>query len=195
MAFAVRLAQVGNGEFGVVLEGVEGLVSEQFLDVVHVRAGAQKLRRTRSAERVRRDVDGDADGIGVVVHEPPEDVIRKALALGVEEDGLLGPVAQQERPHGREVALGVAQGRLADRDDALLAALAVDKGRGHASLQKGHDLPSVTQWSSHGRSVGLKAVRPASGRTQQCPGQGYHLSAASLGAAHPLSAPARSPHR
>ena len=34
MAFAVRLAQVGNGEFGVVLEGVEGLVSEQFLDVV-----------------------------------------------------------------------------------------------------------------------------------------------------------------
>jgi len=34
MAFAVRLAQVGNGEFGVVLEGVEGFVSEQFLDVV-----------------------------------------------------------------------------------------------------------------------------------------------------------------
>ena len=76
MTPAVGFPQVGNGQLGVVLEGVEGLVSEQFLDVVHVRAGSEKLRRTRPAEGVRRDVDGDADGIGVVVHEPPEDVIR-----------------------------------------------------------------------------------------------------------------------
>ena len=33
MASAVGVAQVADGEFGVVLEGVEGLVSEEFFDV------------------------------------------------------------------------------------------------------------------------------------------------------------------
>ena len=38
MALAVGGAQVGDGEFGVVLEGVEGFVAEEVLDVVHVGA-------------------------------------------------------------------------------------------------------------------------------------------------------------
>ena len=33
--------EVGDGELGVVLEGVEVLVSEQFLDVVHVGTGSE----------------------------------------------------------------------------------------------------------------------------------------------------------
>ena len=39
MVLFVRGTQVGDGESGVVLEGVQGLVAKQILDVVHVRAG------------------------------------------------------------------------------------------------------------------------------------------------------------
>ena len=60
MTLPVRVAQVGDGQLGVVLEGVEGLVTEQLLDVVHVGAGAEQFSGTRSAKRVRRDVGGEA---------------------------------------------------------------------------------------------------------------------------------------
>ena len=43
-----------------MLEGFEGLVSEQVLDVVHVGAGADELGRAGAAEGVRGDVDLDA---------------------------------------------------------------------------------------------------------------------------------------
>ena len=65
MTLPVRVAQVGDGQLGVVLEGVEGLVTEQLLDVVHVGAGAEQFSGTRSAKRVRRDVGGEAGGTGV----------------------------------------------------------------------------------------------------------------------------------
>ena len=45
-------AQVGDGEFGVVFEGVEGFVAEELLDMVHVGAGAQELGRAGAAEGV-----------------------------------------------------------------------------------------------------------------------------------------------
>ncbi len=38
---------------GVTREGVEGIVLEQFLDVVHVRAGTQELGGAGAAEGVR----------------------------------------------------------------------------------------------------------------------------------------------
>jgi len=50
VALAVGGAQVGDGEFGVVLEDVEGFVAEEVLDVVHVGAGAQELGRAGASE-------------------------------------------------------------------------------------------------------------------------------------------------
>ncbi len=57
MAPLVLLLEVEDGELGVVLEGIERLVSEQFLDVVHIGPAAQQLGGTGAAERVGRDVD------------------------------------------------------------------------------------------------------------------------------------------
>ena len=45
----VLLLQVVDREFGVVLERVQRLVAEQFLDVVHAGAPAQQFRRTAPA--------------------------------------------------------------------------------------------------------------------------------------------------
>ena len=52
----VGLLQIDDGEQGVVLQGVQGLVAEKLLDVVHVGAAADQLRCTAAAEGVRGDV-------------------------------------------------------------------------------------------------------------------------------------------
>jgi hypothetical protein len=45
--------EVGDGELGVVAEGVEGLVAEELFDVVEVGAGADELGGAGAAEGVR----------------------------------------------------------------------------------------------------------------------------------------------
>ena len=46
------LLQIIDGEPGVMPEGVQGLVAEQLLDVVHVGPAPDQLRGTASAEGV-----------------------------------------------------------------------------------------------------------------------------------------------
>ena len=41
MAAFVRSLKIGDSKAGIVLEGVEGLMAEQFLDVVHVGTGSE----------------------------------------------------------------------------------------------------------------------------------------------------------
>lgn len=47
MAPVVLRLQVVDGELGVVLEGVERLVAEEFLHVVHAGAAAEQFRTIR----------------------------------------------------------------------------------------------------------------------------------------------------
>ena len=54
----MRGLDVGDGELGVVLEGVERFVTEQFLDVVHARAAPEHFRGAAPPECARRDSDG-----------------------------------------------------------------------------------------------------------------------------------------
>ena len=53
VAFLVGLLQIIDGELGVMPEGVQGLVAEQLLDVVHVGPAPDQLRGAASAEGVR----------------------------------------------------------------------------------------------------------------------------------------------
>ena len=55
VAFLVGLLQIIDGEPGIMSEGVQGLVAEQLLDVVHVGPAPDQLRGAASAEGVRRD--------------------------------------------------------------------------------------------------------------------------------------------
>ena len=51
------LFEVVDVELGVVLEGAEGLVAQEFFDVVEVGVGADHFGRAGSAEGVGGDVD------------------------------------------------------------------------------------------------------------------------------------------
>lgn len=48
MTLSVGFLEVGNRQLCVVLDGVEGLVAEEFLDVVHAGAGLVVLGFARS---------------------------------------------------------------------------------------------------------------------------------------------------
>jgi len=82
VTLGVCLFEVGDGELGVMPEGVEGLVSEQFFDVVHVRPAPEHLSRTRPPERMRRDVHRKIRGGGVAAQDLPERLIMDRALLG-----------------------------------------------------------------------------------------------------------------
>ena len=88
MAALVLLLEVEDREPRVVLEGVERLVAEQFLDVVHAGAAAQKFRCATAAEGVRSHVDGRVGAPGHLVNQAQERVIRMPVAEFVQEEGL-----------------------------------------------------------------------------------------------------------
>ena len=58
MTLPVSLFEVGDGELCVVLDGVEGLVAEEFLDVVHAGTDAEHSARRRAGHSV---ADADMD--------------------------------------------------------------------------------------------------------------------------------------
>lgn len=61
MAFLVGFLQIRDGEASIMLQGVEGFVAEDLLDVVHVRATTQELGGAAAAKGVRGDLDVDPD--------------------------------------------------------------------------------------------------------------------------------------
>ena len=79
--------QIRDGEAGVMLEGVEGFVAEDLLDVVHVGAAAQELGGAAAAKGVRGDRNLHPRLRGVPMQESPEGVIGQ-------------PVAARCLPHG-----------------------------------------------------------------------------------------------
>jgi hypothetical protein len=76
MAALVLLLEVADRKFGVVLEGFEGVVAEQFLDVVHAGAPTQEFGGATAAEGVRGHVDGRVGAPRHPVNQAQERVIR-----------------------------------------------------------------------------------------------------------------------
>ena len=60
VAAVMGALQIGDGQEGIVLEGVERLVPEQFLDVVHVCPGPEQLGGAAPAQGMGGDVDAEA---------------------------------------------------------------------------------------------------------------------------------------
>ena len=127
MTLAVGLAQVRDGEAGVVLEGVELLVTEQLLDVVHVRPAPDQLRSAAPAEGMGSDVDVDPGTRRRGVDKAPEDKVAEASAVAGDEESLLPSARGHERAHSSHVALEGLEGCFANRDNAFLAALPVTR--------------------------------------------------------------------
>ena len=70
MTLLVGLLEIGDGKPGIVPQGVQVLVAQQFFDVVHVRAGPQEFGRTGAPEGVRGHVGIEARPLGIGVDRP-----------------------------------------------------------------------------------------------------------------------------
>lgn len=81
MAAGVGLLEVLDGQASVVLEGVEGFVPEQCLDVVEIGSTPNQLPRATPAKRVRRHSYLAPDSIGIPVHLPPQGCKGKVTGL------------------------------------------------------------------------------------------------------------------
>jgi hypothetical protein len=101
----VRFFEVRNRELRVVLQGVEVLVAEAFLDVPQVRAAADQIGRATAAEGMRRDRDRQREAVAVPAHAFEERVKGQALARAREPQRAFGGVAHEERPHAAQVYL------------------------------------------------------------------------------------------
>ena len=76
----MRLLEVGDGALRVVLQRVEVLVAEEFLNVPQVRAAADQLGRATAAEGMRCDRDRQREAVAVPAHAFEERVKGQALA-------------------------------------------------------------------------------------------------------------------
>jgi hypothetical protein len=129
MTLLVRGLEVVDGQLGVVSERVQGLVAEQFLDVVKIGSAPDQLRGATAPEGVRRDLHVEARLVGVEMHAAQERFVGHPFAEAIEEQRRFVRVAHEERAHGSEIAFQQAQGGLADGHDALLVAFAEHDGR------------------------------------------------------------------
>lgn len=67
MAFLVGFLQICDGQFGVVLEGFQTFVAQEFLDVVTVGATADELSRATAPEGVGRDINLQPTGFALTM--------------------------------------------------------------------------------------------------------------------------------
>ncbi len=133
MGLAVGFLEALDGDVGVDLGGGDAGVAEEFLDAAEIGAGVEHVSGEGVAELVGADVDGDAGVAEVFLEEFADaDAGEACAALGDEEgsglDAGLGAVA-----------LDGLEGRRADGDDALFAALAENAD----GLREGIDVGDV----------------------------------------------------
>ena len=128
MAPFVSLAQVGDVEFGVVVQRLKGLVPQELFDVVEVGIALDHLGCTGAPERVRRDGDRQIKIIGILMDSSTHAALGQRLACCVDEDGVGLRTLQHVRSHTPDVGGQPFQGGLADGDEAFPPAFADDTG-------------------------------------------------------------------
>ena len=129
MAFFVGFLKVHDGQPGVVVERVQGLVAEQFLDVVHVRATPDQLGRAASPECVGGNRKIKIHPAGVTPDHPLQIMVRVPFAVPVEEQRRFMRIVHEERPHGDDVTLEEPQGGPPHRHHPFFLAFAHDPNR------------------------------------------------------------------
>lgn len=123
------MAAVGVGQRRAVDRGVDlrrgdvGM-AEHLLDRAQVRAAFQQVRREGVAQQVRLHRHRDAGAAGGLLHPEPESLPGDRHPARAEEERAARPGPGQLRPARPEVGLQRGERGLADRDDAVLGALA-----------------------------------------------------------------------
>lgn len=83
VTLCVRFFQVGDSEFRVVADGIEGFVTEQFLYMVKVSPGPNEFGCTAPAERVRGDVNIEPGTVRIAGQAPGYDVMFQSVAVAI----------------------------------------------------------------------------------------------------------------
>src|SRR5205085_10860028 len=120
----VNLGEAGEVDVRVALGRRETGVAEELLDGAQVGAAVQEMGRERMAERVRARVHPRAGGARVLGDDARDAAGSEAPAAHVQEDRVGIPTGAR-RP-AATVIVERGKGGCADRDEALLAALAED---------------------------------------------------------------------
>lgn len=125
MEFAVHRPQVVDGDPRINLGGLQRGVPEHFLELPDRCAITQHVGGAAVAETVCRDLFLDAGALGVLVHDVGDSLRVHAGPPAIEEEmflaGRIGPL----RADADKIALHEVADRLPDRDDSVLAALAL----------------------------------------------------------------------
>lgn len=112
---AMGFFKILDVQLGVVLEGIQVLVPEQFLHMVNVGSAANELGRAGPPKGVRAHIFGESGSSDVMVEAAAEGVIGHSLAGAVQKESGLARIKDQTRPHTAHVALQRAQSRPTDR--------------------------------------------------------------------------------
>jgi len=137
----MRLLKVGDVELGVVVQGLEALVSQELLDVVQVGVALDHLACATPPEGVRRDLDIETELTAVFPDTLTHGVLRQCRAMIGKKHRVRCPAFRQVRPHATDVGSDPLQGRLADRNEALLPALPYHPGNAMLKVKVGERKP------------------------------------------------------
>ena len=85
MAFPVSLFQIFNSQPGIVFQGFEILMTQEFFDVVEIGTSSNQLGSAAAPERARRNLDFQPCGFGLALHDSPERMIRHSPSRMIQE--------------------------------------------------------------------------------------------------------------
>ena len=156
-------ADVLGRDVGVDRGRLDARVAEELLDVAHVGAVLQEMRRAAVAERVGGHPHRDAGGLGVAANEVLDALDRKPCAAVRQEEGPLAGVVDELGAGVPEVDVEGGRGAAHDGKDAVLPPfaepdeeLAADKIHVPELVAPGAPLARLRS--------GLLAQEPAQGR-------------------------------
>ena len=120
----MRTLQIRDRQLGIVLERIKRLVTQQLLDVIHVRTGAQQLGRAAAPERMRGYRDIQPGRFRVGMYKPPQCVIGQPITRPIQKERRLSRIVQEMGADHFDVRLKIARRTHPIRYHTLLAPLA-----------------------------------------------------------------------
>lgn len=117
--------EVGDGNAGVDLGGLQAFVSEEFLDFADVGAAPEEMSGERMPEDVRGDGSFDPRLPGTLMHDGIDHGLSEAVSKLIEKEGRFTRTLQELRPSLSQVVVEHECRAAGQRDNSVFPALAI----------------------------------------------------------------------
>ena len=145
--------QIGDGNTGVDLGGLQALVSEEFLDFADVGAASQEMGGKRMPEDVGGDGGLDPRDSGALMHDGVDHGLPEAASVLIEKERVLTRALHQLRPRLSQVVVEHERSAAGDGNNAVFSALAIaDQEKTLAKIHVG-EIDAAALGKTHARSV------------------------------------------